>query len=355
MNSPTYAPQRPRQGLSTRASTLASTLACALVLAVAGCGAEPPESAPLPLEAAPVEAVPAEVPAATTPGPDPTCPDVTASLRPQDTLPEPSALPVGSRMREIRDRGWLVAGIDQSSYPFGYVDPTDNKLRGFDIDMLREVAAAIFGDRREDRIRFRVLRNDDRARAVARDDVDIVAETMTINCDRRKTTDFSSVYFEAGQRILVQKDGKADVADYRGGLGALPAGMRVCSVQGSTSIKLLRQDAPQVQEVVGDTWADCLVLLQQGTADAITTDDTILSGLQTQDRIFTVVVGPKITYEPYGMAISRDHPDLVRFVNGVLERLRTNGRWQELYSTYLGTSLSAQTPAPPQARYRAER
>jgi len=351
VNPSAYARKRPCLALSA--------LACALVLTAAGCGEGPagdglatPPAPPAPAE---VGAVAAQVPAAATPGPDPTCSDVTASLRPQGTLPEPTALPAGSRMREIRDRGWLVAGVDQSSYPFGYVDPTDNTLRGFDIDLLREVSAAIFGDRRQDRIRFRVLRNEDRARAVERGDVDIVAETMTINCDRRKTVDFSSVYFEAGQRVLVQKDGKADVADYTGGLPGLPAGMRVCSVQGSTSIKLLREQAPQAQEVVGDTWADCLVLLQQGTADAITTDDTILSGLQTQDRIFTVVVGPKITYEPYGMAISKSHPDLVRFVNGVLERLRTNGRWQQLYSTYLGTSLSERTPAPPGARYRDER
>ncbi|MGC0422821.1 glutamate ABC transporter substrate-binding protein [Embleya sp. AB8] len=322
-----------------------STLACALVLTVAGCGAGAAERG-----ARPIERPPAAVPSA--PGPDPSCPNVTASLRPPGTLPAPTELPAGSTMDTLRKRGFLIAGIDQSSFPFGFVDPTTNTLRGFDTDLLREVAKAIFGDAEPNRIHFRVVTNNDRAAAVERGDVDIVAETMTINCERRTKVDFSSVYFEAGQRLLVQKDGVADRADYRGGLAALPRGMRVCSVPGSTSIALLSARAPQVSVVEGDTWAGCLVLLQQGRADAVTTDDTILAGLQAQDRIFTVVVGDKLTYEPYGMAIAKDRADFVRFVNAVLEQLRHNGRWKELYDQYLGKSLGDTTPEPPAARYR---
>ncbi|WP_406281122.1 transporter substrate-binding domain-containing protein [Embleya sp. NBC_00896] len=328
------------------------TLVCALALTVAGCGAGAAErTARRPAEP-PVGAPQAPRAPAKAPGPDSACPDVTASLRPTGGLPAPTALPSGSTMAMFRQRGYIKAGIDQSSYPFGYVDPSDNELDGFDIDLLREVAKAIFGDDRPGRIQFRVLRNEDRAIAVARGDVDIVAETMTINCERKQSVEFSSVYFNAGQRMLVQKDGKAENADYQGGLPALPRGMRVCSVPGSTSLALLRRDAPQVRPVEGDTWADCLVKLQQGEVDTVTTDDTILAGLQSQDPIFTRVVGPSITLEPYGMAIAKDRVDFVRFVNAVLERLRTNGRWKAMYADHLGTSLADTVPEPPAAVYR---
>ncbi|MET7299475.1 glutamate ABC transporter substrate-binding protein [Embleya sp. NPDC005575] len=324
------------------------TAVCALALTVAGCGAGVDERSNR--QAAEPAAAP-QAPRA-TPGPDSSCPNVTASLRPSGALPAPTALPTGSTMDMLRKRGFLIAGIDQSSFPFGFVDPQTNVLRGFDIDLLREVAKAIFGDAGPTRIQFRVVRNEDRAIAVARGDVDIIAETMTINCQRRQSVEFSSVYFTAGQRLLVQKDGVADRADYAGGLAALPRDMRVCSVPGSTSIGLLRADAPQTKVVESDTWAGCLVLLQQGQADAITTDDTILAGLQAQDHVFTVVVGGNLTLEPYGMAIAKDRADFVRFVNAVLERLRQNGRWKELYKEYLGTSLSPEVPEPPAAQYR---
>jgi hypothetical protein len=73
-------------------------------------------------------------------------------------------------------------------------------------------------------------------------------------------------------------------------------------------------------------WTDCLVLLQQGDVAAISTDDSILAGLAAQDP-WTKIVGPRFSSEPYGLAISQQHPDFVRFVNAVLQQLRTNGHW----------------------------
>jgi polar amino acid transport system substrate-binding protein len=48
------------------------------------------------------------------------------------------------------------------------------------------------------------------------------------------------------------------------------------------------------------------------------------------------------------MALSAD--DLVRFVNGVLERMRTDGTWQTMYRRWLAELGPA--PNPPAARYR---
>jgi polar amino acid transport system substrate-binding protein len=94
-------------------------------------------------------------------------------------------------------------------------------------------------------------------------------------------------------------------------------------------------------------WTDCLVLLQQGGVAAISTDDSILDGLAAQDP-WTKIVGPRFTSEPYGLAISKQHPDFVRFVNAVLQRLRANSQWAASYAHWVGTPV----PAPPPARYQ---
>src|ERR1035441_4362916 len=62
---------------------------------------------------------------------------------------------------------------------------------------------------------------------------------------------------------------------------------------------------------------------------------------------WTKLIGPRLTDEPYGLAISRQHPDFVRFVNAVLAQLRTNGRWAASYAHWIGTPV----PAPPPAQY----
>jgi len=90
------------------------------------------------------------------------------------------------------------------------------------------------------------------------------------------------------------------------------------------------------------------VLLQQGDVAAISTDDSSLAGLAAQDP-WTKIVGPRFSSEPYGLAISRQHSDFVRFVNGVLQQLRANGRWAASYARWVGTPV----PAPPPAHYKA--
>jgi len=95
--------------------------------------------------------------------------------------------------------------------------------------MLRQVSQAIFGS--PDRIRYTIVPTPT-GPAVESGEVDIVAETMTINCEREKDVDFSSVYFEAGQQILVPVQLEHHRAPDLGG-------KRVCATDGSTSLNNL--------------------------------------------------------------------------------------------------------------------
>ena len=110
-------------------------------------------------------------------------------------------------MAKIRARGYLIAGVDQSTYHFGYLNPLSGQIEGFDIDMIRAVAQAIFGD--PDKVEFKAISDAQRIRDITNGTVDIVAHTMTITCDRLNEVDFSSVYFEAHQRVLVLKNSTA--------------------------------------------------------------------------------------------------------------------------------------------------
>ena len=264
------------------------------------------------------------------------CDPTAASLRPPAGPPRVTS---GSFMATIRARGYLIAGVDQSTYHFGFLNPLDGRIEGFDIDMIRAVAKAIFGD--PGKVHFKAITDDQRIPDILNGSVDIVAHTMTITCDRLRQVDFSSVYFEAHQRVLVLKNSAAT------GLASL-RGQKVCATAGSdsaTTIKSYPASPRLVLESVPQ-WTDCLVLLQQDQVAAISTDDSILYGLAAQDP-FTKVVGPQLTNEPYGLAISRQHPDFVRFVNAVLDAQRTNGSWAASYAHWVGTPA----PSPPPAHY----
>jgi polar amino acid transport system substrate-binding protein len=260
-----------------------------------------------------------------------TCDPKASSLRPSG----PPQVTQGSFMAKIRARGYLIAGVDQSTYHFGFLNPLTGQIEGFDIDMIRAVAKAVFGD--PSKVQFKAISDDQRIPDVMSGTVDIVAHTMTITCQRLQQVDFSSVYFDAHQRVLVLKNSKATSLDDL-------HGQKVCATSGSDSVA--RIQAHKAIAVQVPYWTDCLVLLQQGDVAAISTDDSILDGLAAQDP-WTKLVGPQLTDEPYGLAISRQHPEFVRFVNAVLEQLRVNGQWTASYRHWIGTPVAS----IPQAHY----
>jgi polar amino acid transport system substrate-binding protein len=309
-----------------------------LAAAVAGCAAPGasgsvtdggPAAVERPARAAPVPAKAA-----------PDC-DATASLRPSGELPAPGQMPAGSYMDKIRQRGRLIFGTSQDTLLFGSRNPFTGVVEGFDVDMGRQLAQAIFGD--PNKIQIKIVPYDQRVAEVQKGDVDVIAETMTINCDRRQSIDFSTVYYQAGQKVLVATNSKATRIEDLGG-------RRVCAAQGSTSLANLGKVSPRPVPVAAATQADCLVKFQEGEVEAISTDDTILAGLAAQDP-YAKVVGPAFTDEPYGMATSKDHPEFTRFVNAVLEKQRADGTWKSLYTKWLGRQFGP-APAPPAARYR---
>jgi polar amino acid transport system substrate-binding protein len=321
--------------------SLALLLPGALVAVLAGCTgthAPAPVDSPVPFAVRPAGVEDPAVIPSTSAGPAQTC-DPRASLRPPASMPAPRAMPPGSTMEHIYQQGRLVVGVDQNTYLFGYRDPASGQIVGFDIDIAREIARAIFGD--PDKVQLTSITAAQRIPFIRGQGghVDLVADTMTINCARLQQVNFSTDYFDAGQKILVTRGspvhGRADLG-----------GKRVCAAAGSTSIQNIAALPGHPVAVAVNDWTDCMVMLQQGQVDAVSTDDTILIGLARQDP-HTVVVGDRFTDEPYGLAVAKTAPDFVRFVNGVLDRMRADGTWTRIYTRWLG----APVPAPPAARY----
>ena len=297
-------------------------------------------------------AAPSPAPSAsTTPSPVPSGTDVATtnclkSYAPAATLPTPGQLPAGSTMDEIQKRGRLLAGVSADTLLLGARNPVSGQIEGFDIDMLRGVSQAIFGD--PNKVELRVITAAERLPALQDGSVDIVARNMTITCKRWEDIAFSSEYYRSGQKVLVRLGEKTESGGSVKSIQDL-AGKKVCAPNGSTSMEKLRT-FEGVEAVGADTHTGCLVLFQQGAVDAITGDDTVLAGLASQDPYADVVQAPAFTAEPYGLGVNQANVDFVRFVNGVLEDMRADGRWTKSYNTWLADSLG-KAPAPPEPVY----
>ena len=317
--------------------TVLAAVTAALMVTLTGCTqSPPPASAPALTLPPPTPAGMAEmVPEAPLPpsADDEDC-DRTASLRPFPTKAEAM-----DAVSNIRSRGRLIVGLDIGSNLFSFRDPITGEITGFDVDIAGEVARDIFGT--PSQVEYRILSSADRINALQNNEVDIVVKIMSITCERRKLVNFSTAYLNAYQRILAPRDSAITQA-------ADLSGKRVCAAKGTTSLERVRQITPAPIIVTVVTWADCLVALQQRQVDAVSTDDSILAGLVSQDP-YLHIVGPNMNQEPYGIGINLQNTGLVRFVNGTLERIRRDGTWNTLYRKWL--TVLGPPPAPPSARY----
>ena len=269
------------------------------------------------------------------------CTNPAASLRPDATVAPGSYVDT-----VIRPRGKLRVGVDVSKQLFTSFNPLTKQFEGFDIDVAKQVAASIFGN--PDAIEYVAIPTSERlnvltGQATGVTPVDMVADTFTMTCARTEDIDFSTEYFTAGQRLLVRKDDPTTSIDQMG------PDRKVCAAVGSTSVDNILAMASHPEVVQVTQQADCLVLMQQGRVDGVSTDDTILAGMVAQDPNLHVV-GPKISSEPYGIGLPKNHPEWVRYVNAVLDDMRTSGQWNQLYNKYLAGPLGP-SPGPPAPVY----
>ena len=320
-----------------RRLSAALTVVALLAAMVTGCARpQPDDAAPAAVTLAPP--TPAGMtelaPDAVTPPVDKDTCDRTASLR-----PFPDDKSAAAAVTNIRNRGRLIVGLDIGSNLFSFRDPITGVITGFDVDIAGEVSRNIFNT--PDQVDYRILSSTDRITALQNNEVDIVVKTMTITCARRQLVNFSTVYLNAYQRILISGDSPITKPSDL-------SGRRVCVTKGTTSLKRIQQIRPAPVIVTVVTWADCLVAIQQHQVDAVSTDDTILAGLMAQDPHLRIV-GPNMAEEPYGVGVNLHNTGLVRFVNGTLDRIRRDGTWNALYRKWL--SVLGPTPAPPVARY----
>jgi glutamate transport system substrate-binding protein len=250
-----------------------------------------------------------------------------------DQAAEAEQFPANTTLGKIQERGEITIGVKFDVPPFGFLNPQTDEVEGFDVDMGRFIAEELGVEPK-----FIEAISDNRIPFLERGTVDLILSTMTINAERDMEIDFSEPYYIAKGRILVPQG-----SDIRG-LEDL-AGKGVCTALGSTYEETIREEAPDADLKLVDTYSECLELLQNEAIDAISTDDVILTGMIIQDDTLEMV-GDPLTTEPYGVGIKDGDKQLKDFVDGVLQQVEQDGRWEETYQRWVGRHIGREEQPP---------
>ncbi|YCI24173.1 glutamate ABC transporter substrate-binding protein [Paenibacillus sp. Z6-24] len=232
-----------------------------------------------------------------------------------------------AQIDQIKQRDKLIVGVKYDTKLFGLKDPGSGKVEGFDVDMAHALAKSILGD--ESKVELKEVTSKTRIPMLNNGDVDMVIATMTITDARKKEVDFSDVYFQAGQSLLVKKGSPIQ------GIEDVTADTTILAAKGATSIDNIEEKVPDVKVLEFDNYQDAFNALKAGQGDALTTDDAILYGMAAQDPNYEVV-GKPFTDEPYGIAVKKGQTGLVEAINKGLTDMKADGSYDELYKKWIG-------------------
>lgn len=241
-----------------------------------------------------------------------------------------------SKLQEVLDRGYLIMGTGSTNPPWHFIDE-NNALTGFDVDMGRLVAKALFGD--PDKIEYVQQSGDARIPNLATGKVDLTCQFMTVTAERAQQVEFTIPYYREGVGLLLMADG--DYADY----DALMAGgsdVTVAVLQNVYAEDMVHQALPEATVDQYDSVDLMYQALNSGRAEAAATDQSALRWFMVQNPGRYVDAGYGWNPQSYSCAVQPGDQRWLNFVNTVLHEGMTGVEfpfYSASFEKWFGTEL----------------
>lgn len=245
------------------------------------------------------------------------------------------------KLADVLKRGYLIVGTTGATPPFGYKDEK-GELQGFDVDMSRLIAKALFGD--PSKIKFEILSNEARWPALQNDQVDMLAHSATITPSRLVRFGFSPRYFDTGITMVVSKDSKLKrLADFD------DANVVIATTTVPEQLDLVKRIAPKATVASFASVDQQALALRSGRADAFLVDLPIGMYYAANNADLRVIPETYGGYQNYGIVYKLGELSWKQFVDGFVTDLTTGYSYVEytqIYKKYFKVN------PPPQRDYQ---
>ncbi|MFT4180414.1 MAG: amino acid ABC transporter substrate-binding protein [Rhizobium sp.] len=206
-----------------------------------------------------------------------------------------------STLSDVKAKGFVQCGVNSALLGFSQPDASGN-YAGFDVDLCKAVAAAVFGD--VTKVKYTPLSAKDRFTALQSGEIDLLSRntTWTVSRDSALGLNFRPVTYYDGQGFMVRKE-----LNVKSALEL--SGAAVC-VQSGTTTELnladyFKTNNLQYNPVVFDKLEEVNAAYDSGRCDVYTTDQSGLYALRLtlKNPDDNVVLPEIISKEPLGPAV----------------------------------------------------
>ncbi len=211
--------------------------------------------------------------------------------------------------QKVQERQYLRIGVKDNTPPLGWRD-RDGNWQGLEIDIARELAQELLGDRNA--VQFVPVSN--RQRISALPQLDMVIAQMTVTPNRQRLMDFSPPYYTDSTIVIARRS--LSRSDLKG----------ILVLKGSTAIAVLQERFPQVPTIGIDSYQQGITALQQNSNFGLAGDLTILSSWLQQNPDYSQL-GGRLSFHSLAIALPKglDSAELRQRVRQVIAKWRNNG------------------------------
>ena len=226
--------------------------------------------------------------------------------------------------------GKLTVVAELGFAPFEYMDEKTGEPVGFDVDVINAVAekmgltASYLPNQKFDTL-VPIIKQGGKA------DVSIAA--ITITDERLESVDFSEPYLDSNQAIVVAK-GSSETEETLN-----DASKQVVCQGGTTGVEWIGENLPDAVRVPVDDVTAALTGVQTGLYQAMVVDLPVASYMLAQSFSDLQIVKEIPTGEQYGIAVSKDNPELTQAVNKALEDMKSDGTMKEIETKWFGSEI----------------
>ncbi len=206
-------------------------------------------------------------------------------------------------LEAVRERGELVCGVNNQLPGFGNVNDA-GEYTGFDVDICRAVAAAVFGD--PDAVQFQYVTAANRQSVIQAGEIDMMSRntTWTLTRDREWGVTYGPTTYYDGQGFMVKEElGITELSELDGA--------SICVISGTTTelnlADVFRARGIEFNPITFEGEDASFTAYEEGRCDAITNDQSSLisrrTTLETPDD--HLIMEEVISKEPLGPLVAQ--------------------------------------------------
>lgn len=233
-------------------------------------------------------------------------------------------------LEEIKQSGKLRIGIYYDDPYFSFMDLGTKRLNGFNADIARALAEEIMGD--SSKVEFVVIDSERRLDPLKNGKADMVIAELSMTNQRKALVDFSDTYYIALQSVLV------DVNSPFQSLKDL-SGQTIGAVIGTVDGSVIESALPSSRLIMFSSIESGFQALKERKIQAFCIDDVMLIALKLHPGRMLLdyrFIGEEIAQGAYGVAVNKGSLDLLEAINDALKKIKSDGRWQEIYKRNIG-------------------